>query len=226
MELHLDNIKANLTADGRIVKGYAVIFDSIDLQGEKFTENTYFGELDSMKSIFMYNHGFDKSLQKVPIGVVTKFIKDEIGIYFEGELKALNVELWKELQIEDNEKYLDAISDLINSKKMGISTGAVGHTVVKSNNTIKQWIIGEVSLTPTPAEPKTFIKKGSVFNKKNKERLNIIKSTVDEMLKEIEYMQEEIVEEKANTYENIIEKKDINFKELETNIINKLTGVI
>jgi phage head maturation protease len=138
--MYLDNVKAKLTIDDNIIEGYAVIFDSVDLQGEYFTKNTYFGELDIMKPIFMYNHGLDGTLKKVLIGMTNDLSIDDYGIKFKAELKALNPNLWKELQIEDSKAYIEAIKDLVKSGSLGVSSGAVGHSVIKSNNEIKQWL--------------------------------------------------------------------------------------
>jgi phage head maturation protease len=216
MNIFIDNIKAKLTIDNNTIKGYAVVFDSVDLQGEKFTKDTFLGVENDTKTILMYNHGFDKDLKRVPIGITTKYEFDDYGLKFEAELKALNPKLWKQQQIENNEEYLDAIKDLIKSGKLGISTGAVGHSVVKSGAIIQQWLIGEISVTPTPAEPKTFVevKAGRVISQKNLDRIstaiNELNSILVDMQKEPETAKDMIFEkEKETETKNIVQNIDI-----------------
>jgi hypothetical protein len=183
----------------------------------------------------MYNHGLDETLKRVPIGTTIKYAIDDYGLSFEAELKALNPNLWKELQIDDNQKYLDAIKDMIKSGNLGVSSGAVGHSVIKSNNEIKQWLIGELSLTPTPAEPKTFIKNdnelkaGRVLSQKNYDRIRLIKAEIDSMLSEME-SKIEALEEKTNMETGLKpEVKNDNYfdvKEFELEINNIIKGAL
>jgi phage head maturation protease len=235
---YLDNVKAKLTIDDNIIKGYAVVFDSVDLQNEYFTKNTFLGVEENSKTILMYNHGLDETLKRVPIGQTIKYAIDDYGLSFEAELKALNPNLWKELQIDDNQKYLDAIKDMIKSGNLGVSSGAVGHSVIKSNNEIKQWLIGELSLTPTPAEPKTFIKSneleieakaGRVLSQKNYDRIRLIKAEIDSMLSEME-SKIEALEEKTNMETGLKpEVKNDNYfdvKEFELEINNIIKGAL
>jgi phage head maturation protease len=245
---YLDNVKAKLTIDDNIIKGYAVVFDSVDLQNEYFTKSTFLGVEENSKTILMYNHGLDETLKRVPIGITTKYAIDDYGLSFEAEIKSINPNLWKDLQIEDNQKYLDAIKDLVKSGKLGVSSGAVGHSVIKSNNEIKQWLIGELSLTPTPAEPKTFIKSdvidtpietnlntqievkaGRVLSQKNYDRLKSIKAIIDEIDSEIESKLEAMQEkEKMQTGLKPEVKKENYFdvKEFELEINNIIQGAL
>ena len=235
---YLDNVKAKLTINDNIIKGYAVVFDSVDLQNEYFTKNTFLGVEENSKTILMYNHGLDETLKRVPIGQTIKYAIDDYGLSFEAELKALNPNLWKELQIDDNQKYLEAIKDMIKSGNLGVSSGAVGHSVIKSNNEIKQWLIGELSLTPTPAEPKTFIKSneleieakaGRVLSQKNYDRIRLIKAEIDSMLSEME-SKIEALEEKTNMETGLKpEVKNDNYfdvKEFELEINNIIKGAL
>lgn len=239
MNMYLDNVKAKLSIEDNVIKGYAVVFDSVDLQGEKFTKNTFLGVENDSKTILMYNHGLDETLKRVPIGNTIKYEFDDYGLKFEAELKALNPNLWKELQIEDNQKYLEAIKDMIKGGFLGVSTGAVGHSVIKSNKEIKQWLIGELSLTPTPAEPKTFIKSetneivenelkaGRVLSQKNYERIKLIKAEIDNMLNEME-SKLEMIEEKEKSQSGLkpeTESKNIDIEILKSEINNIIKGV-
>ena len=243
---YLDNVKAKLTINDNIIKGYAVVFDSVDLQNEYFTKNTFLGVEENSKTILMYNHGLDETLKRVPIGTTIKYAIDDYGLSFEAELKALNPNLWKELQIDDNQKYLEAIKDMIKGGHLGVSSGAVGHSVIKSNNEIKQWLIGELSLTPTPAEPKTFIKSdvidntietnlntqieakaGRVLSQKNYDRLKTIKTIIDEIDSEIE-SKLEAMQEKQNMQSGIKPevKNEIDLNKLELDIKNIIKGAL
>jgi phage head maturation protease len=243
--MYLDNIKSKLTIEDNIIKGYAVVFDSIDLQKEYFTKSTFLGIEADSKTILMYNHGLDNTLKKVPIGITTKYLIDDYGLSFEAELKALNPDLWKEIQIEDSKAYLEAIGELVKNGKLGVSSGAVAHSVIKSNNEIKQWLIGELSLTPTPAEPKTFIKSdaidtietnetqiegkaGRVLSNKNLERIKTLKATIDEILNEVESKLDMIEEEEKKQSglkpEIQTTKNLIDYNELENGIINLIKG--
>jgi phage head maturation protease len=247
--MYLDNVKAKLTIEDNIIKGYAIVFDSVDLQNEYFTKSTFLGVEENSKTILMYNHGLDETLKRVPIGITTKYAIDDYGLSFEAEIKSINPNLWKDLQIEDNQKYLDAIKDLVKSGKLGVSSGAVGHSVIKSNNEIKQWLIGELSLTPTPAEPKTFIKSeidnnvtietnlntqieakaGRVLSQKNYDRLKSIKAIIDEIDSEIESKLEAMQEKEKLQSGMKPETKNENYfdvKELEVEINNIIKGAL
>ena len=76
---YLDNVKAKLTINDNIIKGYAVVFDSVDLQNEYFTKNTFLGVEENSKTILMYNHGLDETLKRVPIGTTIKYAIDDYG---------------------------------------------------------------------------------------------------------------------------------------------------
>jgi HK97 family phage major capsid protein len=66
---------------------------------------------------------------------------------------------------------------------MGISSGAAGHLVerVKTNggNFIAQWPIGEVSLTPTPAEPRNVVSLKSLLNGATGDDPQAVEQTAD-----------------------------------------------
>jgi len=234
--MYLDNVKAKLTINDNIIKGYAIVFDSVDLQNEYFTKSTFLGVENDSRTILMYNHGLDETLKRVPIGITTKYAIDDYGLSFEAEIKSINPDLWKELQITDNQKYLDAIKDLVKSGSLGVSSGAVGHSVIKSNNEIKQWLIGELSLTPTPAEPKTFIKSneieievkaGRVLSQKNYDRIMNIKAEIDSLVSEVEAIKEQQIE-KANSESGMKPevKNEIDIKEIELEINNIIKGAL
>ena len=137
-----------LEGGGLEIKGYAVRFTGpgdTDLEGDYFTGETDFG---SVKEVGLYyQHGLDKELGRKRIGSA-KLDRKDAG-------------LWMEAQMKLREDYEKAIEEMVRRKKMGISSGAAGHLVerVKTDggNFISQWPIGEVSLTPTPAEPRNVV---------------------------------------------------------------------
>ena len=121
---------------------YAVIFDSVDLQGEKFTKETDFGIHTQIP--VLYQHAQDEHLKARRLGVAEIVRRDDVG-------------LWMEAQLELRDDYEKAIMQLVRDGKLGVSTGALSHTVQRQGGVIKSWWLGEVSLTPIPAEPKTFV---------------------------------------------------------------------
>jgi HK97 family phage major capsid protein len=137
-----------LEGGGLEIKGYAVRFTGpgdTDLEGDYFTGETDFG---SVKEVGLYyQHGLDKELGRKRIGSA-KLDRKDAG-------------LWMEAQMKLREDYEKAIEEMVRRKKMGISSGAAGHLVervkTEGGNFISQWPIGEVSLTPTPAEPRNVV---------------------------------------------------------------------
>ena len=137
-----------LEGGGLEIKGYAVRFTGpgdTDLEGDYFTGETDFG---SVKEVGLYyQHGLDKEMGRKRIGSA-KLDRKDAG-------------LWMEAQMKLREDYEKAIEEMVRRKKMGISSGAAGHLVervkTEGGNFISQWPIGEVSLTPTPAEPRNVV---------------------------------------------------------------------
>lgn len=144
------------TGENRI-GGYAVVFgDSFnkDLEGDYFTENTDF-MLDYFDNqIVLLDHNMrlaelpngKKLEEKMPrdsiMGNVVKFQKDEIG-------------LWCEAMVDDREEWVQYVLELIEQGKMNWSSGTIPHLVKRADDgNLKSWGIVEVSVTPTPAEPR------------------------------------------------------------------------
>lgn len=127
--------------------GYAVRFGGIDLVGEGFSPDTNYGFAgETTKRVdIMLHHAQPmgtKSGHSVqvtePIGRATLKMMDD-GIVIEDAIL---------YTAKKYAKYLD---------KLGWSTGAAAHAVVRDGATIKQWQIAEVSLTPFPAEPRNMV---------------------------------------------------------------------
>jgi HK97 family phage major capsid protein len=131
--------------DGK-VGGYLVRFSGVDdpdVQGDYFTKDTAFIIPDTLP--VFYHHGLDAKLGKRVIGQATTRT-DEVGV-------------WAETQMNLRDAYEKAIYAMVESGKLGYSSGALPHLterqpMKKGVSFIKSWVIGEASLTPTPAEPR------------------------------------------------------------------------
>lgn len=134
-------IKA-VTEDTITVEGYGVVFGGNDLEGDTFTPATRY-KLDYMKRIpVFFDHGLDPDAEKEELGHITSIEQDDTG-------------LWMQAQLYRNRKYTDAVYGLIEQKAVGWSSGSVAHLVERNpDGTMKSWQIVEMSLTPTPAEPR------------------------------------------------------------------------
>jgi HK97 family phage major capsid protein len=91
-----------------------------------------------------YNHGMDGTLKKRIIG------KAKIS-------RMDNGDVWAETQLNMRDEYEKAIYAMAEAGKLGYSSGALSHLVDREPAgkgvwMIKTWVIGEASLTPTPAE--------------------------------------------------------------------------
>lgn len=124
-----------------IVRGRGVVFGGVDLTGDKFTKSTDFGESRSFVGMpVYYDHGL--SSLKSQIGTVKVWKTDDEGIDVD-------------IEIDRRHKYAKQVMALVRKGVLGLSTGAISHLVVRDDGELKRWVIGEISLTPTPAEPRT-----------------------------------------------------------------------
>jgi HK97 family phage prohead protease len=143
------------TAPG-MIKGYAIRFGSpndTDLENDYFSPETDFGRPlkvgDSFKMNLYYHHGQDSVLKSIAVGsgIITM---DDKG-------------LWMEAQIDMANEYGKMIDEMAKMGKLGYSSGATSHLVERQKNgksyLIKSWPIGEVSVTPTPAESRNKVMK-------------------------------------------------------------------
>jgi HK97 family phage major capsid protein len=132
--------------EGRLyAEGYAVVFGGRDLHGEYFTRKTDFGAqlLGLSNPPLLYEHGIHPDVGLKVIGRVEEMRADDIGVLVKAEL-------------DRHSKYIELVRQLAEQGALGMSTGAPGHLVSrKSSGEIERWPIVEVSLTPTPAEPRT-----------------------------------------------------------------------
>lgn len=139
----------SINEDTAEISGHLVLWGSpqeADGVGDYFTPETYFGVGVGgamVKAIdLFYQHGIDVKLQKDPISTA-QIGFDEVGI-------------WMRAQLDLRNKYNKAIAKLVEKGALGLSSGALSHLVkrtkVEGKNRIDQWILGEGSLTPTPAD--------------------------------------------------------------------------
>jgi len=63
--------------------------------------------------------------------------------------------LWIEAELSRHSEYLAAILGLVEKGALGWSSGTIGQLAMREGKSIKRWPIVELSLTPTPAEPRT-----------------------------------------------------------------------
>lgn len=125
-----------------VVAGYGVVFGGRDLEGDTFTPDTNFGAMADLPVFY------DHALQEVKaldneIGRVVSTKRDDHGIWFEAELNKAH-------------EYIADVVELVKRGVVGLSTGAVSHLVRRDENkALKRWPVAELSLTVTPAEPRT-----------------------------------------------------------------------
>ena len=154
--------------DDNIIKGKLVTFTDAehpDLDGDYFDINTWFGFAKKTSIPIFYQHGYDEVINNIQIGRGT-LQKTQSNLWLQSQLEIRNEYLEyinKYLKSDDSiEEFFKAIKELVNMKALGLSSGAVGglaRFVPKENSKgdivyhINQWIVGEASLTPNPAEP-------------------------------------------------------------------------
>lgn len=136
--------------DGKIA-GYLCVFGdekNVDLVKDFFTPETDFDLTGKTDARFgYYNHGLD-----------VKFSNRKIGV---GELTKTDLGVWVEAQLDLRDDYASAVYKLVEQGACGLSSGALHHLVrrekVGNAYKITHWPIGEWSVTPTPAEPRTSV---------------------------------------------------------------------
>ena len=132
----------SITDEEVVLEGYGIVFNTIDLQGEKFTPDTEL-MLENVKAIpVLWEHtvtGLDDIL-----GFAKAVRKDDIGVFFELNLKRSNA-------------YVEAVRKFAERGRLGLSTGALPQTMQREEDgkTIKRWQVCEISATVTPAEFRT-----------------------------------------------------------------------
>lgn len=162
-------IKATKQSDGSLlVEGCLVRYSTEndpDLCGDFFTKNTYFGpDIDGKKIPLYYHHGLQLKVTD-PDTKAVKMVgpgRRKIG---EGTIKADDTGLFYAAVVDASEEYLESIADIVNEGKAFYSSGAVSHVVTRkaildeNEEAVKayeitQWLLGEGSITHSPAEPR------------------------------------------------------------------------
>ena len=148
------------------VSGLGVIFDEPggkkDLVGEFFTKDTYFGHRKGDMSDALFNHGIPIIPQYVAEFVdadAMKVSRELSNMKFTNPIRTSvhkdGLGIVASLILNRRKKYENFVANLVQRKALSWSSGAL--TSAKKDyktGEIKQWIIGEFSLTPTPAEPR------------------------------------------------------------------------
>lgn len=146
------------------IGGYLIRFSEVekgkpihkDLDGDFFTKDTYLGRHDGDGVDVFFHHG-----RPLPLPEDTpKAIKSELAALakyrFTNPIKTKRdaIGIWAETVLDMANKYEAAVFGKVKQKKLGWSSGALSHVAEREESGwLKQWIIGEASLTPTPAEP-------------------------------------------------------------------------
>lgn len=139
------------TDESGVVEGLGIVFGSEnepDSSKERdfFTKESFIRKKEQFVVPLYYNHGLGPI--KTEIGEAT-LTKEDAG--------------WRAVgQIDTTDDLGKTVYDAVKDKPHGFSTGALQHLVrreAKSNGTnfLKQWVVGEISLTERPAERKAVV---------------------------------------------------------------------
>ncbi len=118
------------------IKG--VVFGTVDRVGDRFLPTTDFGATRDFRGMPVYYDHAQRSI-KSQIGQVAAWENTGDSLDFE-------------IELDRAKAYAADVMRLFAEKALGASTGALGHLVVRENGVLKRWLIGEISLTPTPCE--------------------------------------------------------------------------
>jgi HK97 family phage major capsid protein len=133
----------SLSADR--IGGYLIVWGDPahkDLHGEYFTPGTDLALDWFPRRPVLYHHGLDGKVGSALVGAIDSLRADEVG-------------LWAEAQLDNRQRYLRAVQTLIERGALAWSSGSLPHLVeVDADGHIKRWPVIEGSLTPTPAEPR------------------------------------------------------------------------
>jgi HK97 family phage major capsid protein len=133
--------------DGKI-GGYLIKFSTArdpDLVKDFFDAEKSMIEIPMENVPVFYAHGRDSKMGKRILG--------------RGSIKKDEVGYWLEAQLQQRDEYEKAVLAMVKAGKLGYSSGALPYLVDREPvgdgvNLIKTWVVGDASLTPTPAEPR------------------------------------------------------------------------
>ena len=137
-----------------IVEGHLVLFSTksdpdISAMKDFFTPDETDYDLEfTDKSRVYYQHGLDKTLGTKKLGV--------------GDMKQDEICIWISGQLKQRDEYEKAVFKMAKEGKLGWSSGVPSHLVRREKqdngaHKVLYWPLGlDASLTPSPAEPRTF----------------------------------------------------------------------
>ncbi len=127
--------------------GYGLLFGGVDLENETFPPTVDLGLEGRLTVPALWRHGMDSEIG-IRKFADASFRRDSKGLFIEGEFLRLD-------KVEND------LLAAINRGKLGFSSGSSSHLVRKKQrgNTVEisHWPIAEVSLTPTPVEPRALV---------------------------------------------------------------------
>lgn len=145
----MDELRTVKRLGGNRVGHYAVLWGAAqkrDLAGEFFTPRT-----EDLQTLFravgllplLYQHTLDEQIKTDVVGLVDLMAVDDVGLWYEAQLTMAG-------------QYRAAMEELISAGALGTSSGTLpgARRVDRKTGEIKRWAIAELSLTPTPAEPR------------------------------------------------------------------------
>lgn len=145
----MDELRAVKRLGGNRIGHYAVLWGNPakrDLTGEYFTRRT--ADLETLfravgRLPLLYQHTLDDQLKTSVVGLVDVLSPDDVGLWYEAQLTMAG-------------EYRAAMEELIGAGALGTSSGTLpgARRVDRRTGEIKRWAIAELSLTPTPAEPR------------------------------------------------------------------------
>jgi hypothetical protein len=147
--------------DSTIIEGLLVPFgdeNALDIEGEFFSAKSDLGLRFPAQVQLYYHHGLNKNVGRTPLGWAELSVKSD-GVWFKSDLSQ-DMEGWLEGEREKAVHYRGMALKLAQEGLLGGSSGAASHVVVKRPTTkgdwIARWPIAEASITPRPANPRTF----------------------------------------------------------------------
>ena len=211
---NIENGKATLVGPGITFDGHEN--PEGDTYGEYFSNDTedptYLGILKGNGVDGLFNHTF-------PV-VYPDEVEPEV--FYEAQKLARTIlppvrtyededgkRLLTEIILDMNDEYMAWIAEIAGKGALGWSSGAVGHAVAINYRTghIKQWIIGEFSLTPRPAEPRNMLTSYSI-SKMSKGRMHNIGEETYKSLKTLSLKRTSVPVDGLKGLEPIVKNED------------------
>lgn len=128
------------------IRTRGIVWGGYDLYGDQFVRGeTDLGASRSFVGMPVYWDHSDfnrKNPIKSQIGTVVFADEDDQGITFE-------------IELDRSKRYTEDVKALERAGALGSSTGAIDYLVRRRQGKLKRWIVGEISLTPEPVEPRT-----------------------------------------------------------------------